>query len=46
MCTALCEPADISAAQSHGVAGYVAKPFNCDELIEKIENTLIAKNSN
>lgn len=41
MCTALCEPTDISAAQSCGISDYVTKPFDCAELIEKIENALI-----
>jgi len=40
MCTASCEPEDISAAQSCGIADYVTKPFNCTELIDKIENAL------
>jgi adenylate cyclase len=45
MCTALCEPTDISAAQSCGITDYVTKPFDCAELIEKIENALAAQSS-
>jgi len=40
VCTALCEPTDISAAQSCGISDYVTKPFDCAELIDKIESAL------
>jgi CheY-like chemotaxis protein len=43
MCTALCEPTDISEAQSCGIADYVTKPFDCAELIQKIENALMTR---
>ena len=45
MCTALCEPRDITRASSHGIADYVTKPFDCTELIEKISNALENRNS-
>lgn len=40
MCTAQCEPTDIAAAQSCGITDYVTKPFDCAELIQKIEDAL------
>ena len=40
MCTALCEARDIAAASAYGIADYVTKPFDCTDLIEKINNTL------
>ena len=43
MVTALCESQDIAAASSHGIANYVAKPFDFTDLIEKISNTIEEK---
>ncbi len=45
MVTALCEVQDIATASSHGVADYVAKPFDFTELMEKIANALENKRS-
>ena len=40
MVTALCEAQDVATASSHGIADYVAKPFDFTELLEKIANAL------
>ena len=45
MVTALCEAQDIAKASAHGVADYVAKPFDFAELVEKIANALENKKS-
>ena len=40
MLTALFEPADIEAASSCGINDYVTKPFELNELVNKIEAVL------
>jgi two-component system phosphate regulon response regulator PhoB len=42
MVTALCEPEHIAKASSYGVVDYIAKPFDFNELLEKI-STLLGK---
>jgi two-component system alkaline phosphatase synthesis response regulator PhoP len=42
MVTALCEPDHIAKASSYGVVDYIAKPFDFNELLEKI-STLLGK---
>lgn len=42
MVTALCEPEHIAKASSYGVVDYIAKPFDFNELLEKI-STLLEK---
>lgn len=46
MCTAICEPENISKASSYGISDYVTKPFDFTELIQKIENALKEKKRN
>ena len=43
MLTARCEPHDIAAASAHGVADYVTKPFDFNQLMEKIREILAHK---
>lgn len=43
MLTARCEPQDIAAASAHAVADYITKPFDFNELIEKIRAILTNK---
>ena len=43
MVTALCEAQNIATASSHGIADYIAKPFDFTELLEKIANALEKK---
>jgi len=45
MVTALCEAQDIAKASAHGVADYVAKPFDFTELVDKIAHALEYKKS-
>lgn len=40
MLTARCEPQDIAASSAHGISDYVTKPFDFNELMEKIKNAL------
>jgi len=40
MVTALCEPQNIAAASSYGVADYIAKPFDFADLVEKVNHVL------
>ena len=40
MVTALCEAENIAKASSHGIADYIAKPFDYTELLEKVANAL------
>jgi CheY-like chemotaxis protein len=46
MVTALCEPKDIAAVRSHGIADYITKPFEFTDLMEKITSTLQNKKFN
>lgn len=43
MLTARCEARDIAAASAHGVADYVTKPFDFNQLMEKIREILAHK---
>ncbi|MBN2130813.1 MAG: response regulator [Sedimentisphaerales bacterium] len=43
MLTARCEARDIAAASAHGVADYVTKPFDFNQLMEKIRTILAHK---
>ena len=43
MVTAACEMDDIATASSFGVVDYIAKPFDFNELKEKIANALAGK---
>jgi len=45
MLTARCEARDIAAASAHGVADYVTKPFDFNQLMEKIRTILTHKGS-
>jgi DNA-binding response OmpR family regulator len=45
MCTALCDTQDIAATSACGIAGYVTKPFDYTDLIEKITSALKNKKS-
>jgi len=45
MLTAMCEPHDITKASSYSIADYVTKPFDFNELMEKIKNVLESKGS-
>lgn len=40
MCTARSDVHDIATASSYNICDYVTKPFDCAELIERIENAL------
>jgi DNA-binding response OmpR family regulator len=40
MVTACCEVQDIAVASSYGISGYIAKPFDFTDLMEKIQNAL------
>lgn len=40
MVTVICEPLDIAAALSYGIADYITKPFEMSELTEKITAAL------
>ena len=40
MLTALAEPQDIAKASSYSIADYITKPFDFNDLMEKIENVL------
>ena len=44
MCTARSDVQDIATASSYNISDYVTKPFNCTELIERIETALARKN--
>jgi CheY-like chemotaxis protein len=46
MVTALCEPKDIAAVSSHGIAGYITKPFDFADLMNKITSILQNKKFN
>lgn len=43
MLTARCEPQDIAAASAHRVAEYITKPFDFNQLMEKIRAILADK---
>ena len=43
MLTVLCEPNDIAAANSFGIADYITKPFNFADLAKKISEILDKK---
>jgi CheY-like chemotaxis protein len=43
MLTALCEPHDITAASSFGIAGYITKPFSFANMVKKISEILDKK---
>jgi DNA-binding response OmpR family regulator len=45
MLTALAEPQDIAKASSYSIEDYVTKPFDFNELMEKIKNVLESKGS-
>ncbi|MHC4194718.1 MAG: response regulator, partial [Planctomycetota bacterium] len=40
MVTVICEPWDIAAASSYGIADYITKPFEITELTEKVAKVL------
>jgi DNA-binding response OmpR family regulator len=40
MLTARCEPQDVTAASTYGIAGYITKPFDFTDLMEKIKSAL------
>ena len=40
MLTALAEPQDIAKASSYSIADYITKPFDFNDLMEKIKNVL------
>ena len=40
MCTARTDIQDIATASSYDISDYVTKPFDCTELIERIESAL------
>ena len=43
MCSARCDVQDIAMASSYNISDYVTKPFDCTELIERIETALAKK---
>lgn len=43
MCTARSDIHDIATASSYNISDYVTKPFDCTELIERIETALAKK---
>jgi len=43
MCTARSDVQDIATASSYNISDYVTKPFDCTELIERIETALAKK---
>lgn len=43
MCTARSDIRDIATASSYNISDYVTKPFDCTELIERIETALAKK---
>ena len=43
MCTARSDVQDIATASSYNISDYVTKPFDCTELIERIESALAKK---
>jgi len=45
MCTARSDVQDIATASSYNISDYVTKPFDCTELIERIESALERKSS-
>ncbi len=40
MLTAISAPEDIAAASAYGIADYITKPFDFNELLEKVKSTL------
>lgn len=40
MLTAISAPEDIAAASAFGIADYITKPFDFNELLEKVKSTL------